>query len=84
MSRPRVEVELEHELRPDASRPEYQRAIVRWRDGRLVARTTGSQGSSRLLSMAGANALLEIQPSDHPVPAGSRVSVLLTGDLIAD
>lgn len=84
VSRPRVEAELEHELRPDASRPEYQRAIVQWRDGRLVARTTGSQGSSRLLSMAGANALLEIQPSEHPVPAGARVSVLLTGDLIAD
>src|SRR4051794_23205303 len=48
--RPRVEVDVEHEVRPDHTRPEYQRAVVRWHGGRLVARTTGSQGSSRLLS----------------------------------
>ena len=60
--RPKVEVEVEHEVRPDQVGLEYQRAVVRWEDGRLVARTTGGQGSSRLLSMRGANALLEIAP----------------------
>ncbi len=79
--RPRVEVEVEHEIRPDQARPEYQRAVVRWRGGRLLARTTGSQGSSRLLSMQGANALLEIAPADHPLPAGQRVPALLTGPI---
>jgi molybdopterin molybdotransferase len=79
--RPRVEVEAEHELNPDPVRPEYQRAVVRWRSGRLVARTTGAQGSSRLLSMAGANALLELRPADHPLPAGQRVPALLTGEI---
>lgn len=80
--RPRVEVEVEHEIRPDGARPEYQRAVVRWHGGRLVARTTGAQGSSRLLSMHGANALLEIAPADHPLPAGQRVPALLTGDIL--
>jgi molybdopterin molybdotransferase len=79
--RPRVEVEVEHEIRPDQVRPEYQRAVVRWQGGRLLARTTGSQGSSRLLSMQGANALLEIAPADHPLPAGQRVPALLTGPI---
>jgi len=79
--RPRVEVEIEHEVRPDQVRPEYQRAVVRWQAGCLVARTTGSQGSSRLLSMQGANALLEIAPADHPLPAGQRVPALLTGPI---
>jgi molybdopterin molybdotransferase len=79
--RPRVEVEVEHEIRPDQVRPEYQRAVVHWQGGRLLARTTGSQGSSRLLSMQGANALLEIAPADHPLPAGQRVPALLTGPI---
>jgi molybdenum cofactor synthesis domain-containing protein len=79
--RPRVEVELEAELTPDPVRPEYQRAIVAWSGGRLLARTTGGQGSSRLMSMLGANALLEIRPADHPVPAGQRVPALLTGPI---
>ena len=82
VGRPRVEVEVEHEIQPDPVRPEYQLAVVRWQRGRLVARTTGAQGSSRLLSMAGANALLEIQPSERMVPAGCRVSALLTGELV--
>jgi molybdopterin molybdotransferase len=79
--RPRVEVEIDHDVRPDQVRPEYQRAVVRWQNGCLVARTTGSQGSSRLLSMQGANALLEIAPADHVLPARQRVPALLTGPI---
>ena len=79
VQRPRVEVELEHDIRPDASRPEYHRVVVRWHAGRLVARTTGAQGSSRLLSMRGANALLVLRASDQLLPAGSRVPAMLTG-----
>ena len=79
--RARVEVELEHELRPDPARPEYQRALVRERSGRLYARTTGAQGSSRLLSMSGANALLPVAPSDTSIPVGARVPALLTGEV---
>src|ERR1700736_3581572 len=38
--RPRVQVALGHEIRPDPVRPEYQRATLSWEDNRFVARTT--------------------------------------------
>jgi molybdopterin molybdotransferase len=81
VGRPRVEVEVEHPLGRTPDRTEYQRAVVRWQDGRLVARSTGSQISSRLLSMVGANALLEIEPGEGTVPAGARVPALLVGEV---
>lgn len=80
--RPRVAVFLEHELRPDLSRVEYHRAIVRWVNGRLAASSTGGQSSSRLMSMIGANALLEIEPGPGFLAAGSPVPALLTGEIL--
>jgi molybdopterin molybdotransferase len=80
--RPRVAVELEQDLKRDRVRLEYQRATVRWRDGRLVAETTGGQSSSRLMSLVGANALLEVKPGDERIPAGEIVPALLTGDVL--
>jgi len=79
--RPRVQVVLEHDVKPSPDRTEYQRAVVRWQGGRLLARTTGSQVSSRLLSMVGANGLIVIEPGEARVPAGSTVSALLTGQV---
>jgi molybdopterin molybdotransferase len=79
--RPRVGVALEHEIRPDAFRVEYQRATVTWRKDRLVATTTGLQTSSRLMSIVGANALLELQPGSEPLPAGTMVPALLLANL---
>jgi molybdopterin molybdotransferase len=81
VQRPRVEVEVEHPLGKTPDRTEYQRAVLRWQDGRLTARSTGSQISSRLLSMVGANALLEIEPGQGTVPAGARVPALLVGEI---
>src|SRR5216683_3240769 len=75
--RPRVEVVLGHEIRPDPVRPEYQRATVTWEDHHFVARTTGLQSSSRLMSIVGANALLELSPGDNPLPKGTMVQALL-------
>src|SRR5919205_2195282 len=49
--RPRVTARLAHEVRPDGSRLEYQRATVRWEGDGFVARTTGLQSSSRLMSI---------------------------------
>ena len=83
VQRPRVTVELERDLRPDRIRLEYQRAVVRWQGDRLVAAPTGVQSSSRLMSMIGANALLEIEPDEETLQAGSRVPALLTGDLLS-
>jgi molybdenum cofactor synthesis domain-containing protein len=81
--RPRVLVELTHEIQPDGSRLEYQRATARWQGDRLVATSTGKQTSSRLITMVGANALLEIPSGTEPLPAGTPVPALLTGEIVA-
>jgi molybdopterin molybdotransferase len=79
--RPSVEVALGHDIRPDAFRLEYQRATVTWQDGRFVASTTGLQASSRLMSIVGANALLEIKPGTEPLAKGTMVRALLLANL---
>jgi len=82
LHRPRVTVELEHPVRASRNRLEYQRAVVRWQYGRLAASATGRQSSSRLMNMVGANALLEIPSGGELLPAGSRVTALLTGEIL--
>jgi molybdopterin molybdotransferase len=79
--RPRVSVRLGHDIRPDPVRLEYQRARLRWQDDAFVADTTGLQVSSRLLSIVGANALLEIPPGGDMLPAGSNVQAMLLANL---
>lgn len=79
--RPRVTARLETELRRDPVRLEYQRAVLAWEGDGWTARTTGLQASSRLMSIAGANSLLEIEPGAESLPAGSRVTALLLADL---
>jgi molybdopterin biosynthesis enzyme len=73
-----VPVLLQHEV--DASdRIEYQRGIVSVDEtGRLVARNTGRQASSRLASFVGMNALLVIQPREHAYQPGETVPAMLT------
>ncbi len=63
-------------------RPEFQRVHVSWDKEEAVfkATSTGKQGSSRLLSMKTANALLVLPPrtdSQSQLPAGASVSALL-------
>jgi molybdopterin molybdotransferase len=81
--RPRVTVVLGHDIQPDAGRLEYHRASVQWQDGQLVATSTGKQTSSRLITMVGANALLEVPSGTELLPAGARLPALLTGDLLS-
>lgn len=84
----RVQVCLGQPLRLDPYRPEYHRATVRWdaalHEGRgaLLADSTGSQASSRLLSMRSANALLELPQGEGILEAGTTVSALLIGDVL--
>jgi len=75
--RPHPRVILRHDVRHSADRPEFQRAIVEWEDGRLYARTTGFQGSGRLLSLAGANALLALAHGKGDFRAGEEVEAFL-------
>src|ERR1051326_3206937 len=79
--RPRVEAALGHDIRPDAYRLEYQRATLAWENHQFVARTTGLQSSSRLMSIVGANALLEVKPGTQVLPAGTMVPALLLANL---
>jgi molybdenum cofactor synthesis domain-containing protein len=75
--RPRLPVTLAHDLHHDPERVEYQRARVVLEGDRFVATTTGPQGSGRLLSLVGANALLELPPGNGFLPAGTTVTALL-------
>ncbi len=79
--RPRVEVELEHDFQRGGNRLEYHRVNVRWEKGKLLARSTGVQLSSRLLSMAGHNGLLIIEMGDGTIRAGERRPAILTGPI---
>jgi molybdopterin molybdotransferase len=82
IDRPRIQVAIEEQARP-SDRIEMQRGIVRVHDGKLVARTTGSQASSRLSSFVGANALLVIPSGNEVLEPGTLVDALLTGPIVA-
>ncbi|NTU79884.1 MAG: molybdopterin molybdotransferase MoeA [Chloroflexales bacterium] len=81
--RPRARVALAAPIHPSPDRPELQRVTVSLDGGRLVARTTGAQGSSRLLSLLGANGLLLVPPSPEVYPAGSELEAILTGPILS-
>lgn len=74
----RVQARLAHALPLDAFRPEFHRAALRWdsKEGCYVASSTGSQASSRLLSMRTANALLVLPQEEGELPAGALVDAL--------
>lgn len=79
----RVRAFLAQPLTLDPERPEYHRAILTW-DGSLnegvggyLATSTGSQASSRLLSMRTANALLELPSAHDTLAQGTAVGALL-------
>src|SRR5947208_1139813 len=75
--RPTLPVRLAYEAKPTADRTEYQRVTLR-REGReLVAETTGSQSSSRLMSLAGAHALVRVPSGDQGLSAGSVVEAMI-------
>lgn len=80
--RPLVQVALAEGITPAPDRPEYQRVTVRWQHGQLVAYSTGAQGSSRLLSLRGANALLLVPPGDTRYETGASLPALLTGPIL--
>jgi gephyrin len=83
----RIQVQIEQTLPLDPSRPEYHRATAIWDsalhggEGGYRAGSTGSQASSRLLSMRTANVLLELPQAAGKVDAGSIVPALVIGDL---
>ena len=81
----RVKAKLPQAVNLDP-RPEYHRVVLSWKSGEAVpsAVSTGSQCSSRLLSMRTANALLVLPPrSDtlNRIDAGEVVDALIIGEI---
>ncbi len=78
-----VQARLAQPLPLDAFRPEYHRATLSWDADQacFVAVSTGSQASSRLLSMRTANALLALPQREGVMAAGEAVDALLIGEL---
>lgn len=80
VERPRWRARLAHDLDHAEDREEFARARLSLdAEGRPVARTTGFQGSGRLLSMAGANALLRLPMGRGHSPAGTEVEAWVLG-----
>ncbi len=77
--RPEVTALLAHDVAHAPDRTDFQRATLHRRDGRLWATTTGSQSSSRLKSLVGADALLRLLPSPETLKAGEAVDAILIG-----
>ncbi|CAN6618186.1 hypothetical protein TRVA0_007S01420 [Trichomonascus vanleenenianus] len=87
-SAPTVKVALETAVHLDPVRPEYHRVTVHAKEnGKLVARSTGGQRSSRVGSLKGANALLCLPAAKDTVNGraefapGELVDAILIGEL---
>jgi len=81
----KVKAKLPQEVNLDP-RPEYHRVVLSWKPGEAVpsAVSTGSQCSSRLLSMRTANALLVLPPRSDDltrIEAGEIVDALIIGEI---
>lgn len=83
----RVHAKVQESIKLDPDRPEYHRATVHWDESSayghpcFVARSTGKQVSSRLLSMKSANALLELPQGRGFLAPGDVVPTLLIADI---
>ena len=77
LQRPTLPVRLGYSARAAGDRTEYQRVTLRREGPDLVAETTGSQSSSRLMSLAGAQALVVIPPGPEGIRKGTVVEALV-------
>jgi molybdopterin molybdotransferase len=77
LQRPTLPVRLGYDARPTQDRTEYQRVTLRREGQELVAGTTGSQSSSRLMSLAGAHALVKVPAGDRGIEAGAVVEAII-------
>jgi molybdopterin molybdotransferase len=77
LQRPTLPVRLAYDARASADRTEYQRVTLRREGAELVAETTGSQSSSRLMSLVGAHALVRVPAGGEGIRAGSIVEAMI-------
>ncbi|MCJ1357699.1 MAG: hypothetical protein MMC33_007695 [Icmadophila ericetorum] len=79
---PKVKIIMDEGLKCDPSRLEYQRVTVRaGEDGRLHGISTGGQRSSRIGSLKGANALVEVPPGKGALEVGILIDGVILGRL---
>lgn len=76
-SRPQITATLAEPLSHEPGRREFVRARIEYRDGESFATTTGAQGSHRISSLVGANALLVAHEDHGDYEAGERLPALL-------
>jgi molybdenum cofactor synthesis domain-containing protein len=81
VSRPRVEVVLEGELRNHSRRAAYLPARARFAAGSLRARPIASRGSADVVAHARANALVILDAERERAAAGERAPALLIDEL---
>ena len=77
LQRPTLRARLGFEARASGDRTEYHRVTLAREGGELVARSTGSQSSSRLMSLAGAHALVRVPPGQRGIAAGTVVDAIV-------
>jgi len=77
LAKPAVEAIIEDNVKNDAGRRIYDRAIIERRDGHYYARLTGPQGSGILKSMALANGLVVIPEEKQTIKKGETVQALM-------
>lgn len=79
----RVKVRLSEKVKCDAARVEYHRVVVSVsEEGTLIAKSTGMQRSSRVGSLANANALLVLPQKEGMVEAGQMCEALMMGPVV--
>lgn len=82
---PQISCRLDESVSLDPIRPEYRRVTLTQRGHTWLARSTGFQRSSRLVSMKGADALALVPESSKaeadPLPAGTVVPAVLLDSL---
>ena len=75
--RQEIAVRLQHDIRHDPDRDEFQRAIVTWENGEPWAHNTGDQVSGRLRSLVEANAFIRLAQGVSEYRHGDKVPALL-------
>jgi len=82
--RPVWSVRLAQPVEHAADRVEFARAAVTMASDGPMARTTGAQGSGRLLSLSAANALLRLPEGRGATAAGEQVPAMILGEVRAE
>jgi molybdopterin molybdotransferase len=74
---PQADVVVEDGVSERVMRRHYVRAHVEWHDGRLIAHTTGNQGSNIMTSLLNANALLIVPEGGIVIEPGATARAIM-------